>query len=592
MHQASFLIPYSYNLREQPTIQTKPNQANTVGPSHHHISSSKHPPSIMMKPFRKSKRLLNLLALSKHSISRVTSTQYTTDELDTVLKLPKKVIKALYDYSPQGPGELGFQKGDFFHVMDNDDQAEWYDATNPATNLRGMVPLLHFEVFGRTRGGPENGHNIEQGNPINAKLHHVAPRAALQTLYGVTLYEFKAERADELDVQPGENLVICAHHDYEWFIAKPITRLGGPGLVPALYVKIVDARRGSAPEDADVAAVIRHFNIPTVEQWKDQTARYQALTIPLGHILNAAPVASATLQYFAPQQQLSRSLLALLQLAVAEALVDLYHLDHGRYQYVVTARLTNGRTRVLHRYYQDFYDLQVRLLELFPYEAGKIENLRRIIPLIPGPLINVNDSISKLRREKLDFYLRNLVALPLHILRCEDVLALFEVTDNGVDREGDDAPRPVTQTLTSAADRRSQYLGVVRTLGLPLLELPQRPVLELLAPAVAPTLEKAKVKVKFYYEDDIFVLLLPGNLRLADLKTKLVRRLGLDEASGAVYLFLKNDYDEFMDAHAVASDVLTPQLREQLFDLEIDDDTKFQGVLYDKCKVVILSEGL
>ena len=41
----------------------------------------------------------------------------------------------------------------------------------------------------------------------------------------------------------------------------------------------------------------------------------------------------------------------------------------------------------------------MKLLELFPYEAGRIENSKRIIPSIPGPLINVNDSISKLRRE-------------------------------------------------------------------------------------------------------------------------------------------------------------------------------------------------
>ena len=61
-----------------------------------------------------------------------------------------------------------------------------------------------------------------------------------QTLYAVTLYEFKAERDDELDIMPNENLIICAHHDYEWFIAKPINRLGGPGLVPVSYVKIID----------------------------------------------------------------------------------------------------------------------------------------------------------------------------------------------------------------------------------------------------------------------------------------------------------------------------------------------------------------
>lgn len=61
-------------------------------------------------------------------------------------------------------------------------------------------------------------------------------------------------------------------------------------------------------------------------------------------------------------------------ISIVEASVDSYQLDHGRYQYSITARLNNGRIRYLYRYYQDFYDLQVKLLELFPYEAGRIEN--------------------------------------------------------------------------------------------------------------------------------------------------------------------------------------------------------------------------
>ncbi|SGZ53766.1 CIC11C00000003555 [Sungouiella intermedia] len=567
----------------------------------------------MLKTFRKSKRLSNSLNSSKHSISRVTSTQYTTDELDLVLKSPKKVIKALYDYLPQGPGELRFNKGDFFHVLgDVETETEgegWYDATNPATQQRGMVPMSHFEVFNRTRpANPDPGHSIEQSNPINAKLHHVAAaggKQSNQTLYGVTLYDFKAEREDELDIVPGENLVICAHHDYEWFIAKPITRLGGPGLVPALYVKIIDmmlTSRNLQPDD-DVVSVINHFKIPTVEEWKDQTAKYQALTIPLGHISNSSTaVMSSNSQYFQKDTLGSnRSLLTLTRTTIVEASVDSYHLEHGRYQYLVTARLSNGKTRYLYRFYQDFYDLQVRLLELFPYEAGKIENSRRIIPSIPGPLINVNDSISKLRREKLDYYLRNLIALPLHISRCEDVLALFEVINNGFDKEvtdnkADRSSKPIKQQSNSQQDRLSQYSNMARqgTSTPPLLDSPlQRSTSSSSTNLLHQTAPEklAKVKVKFYYEDDIFVLLLPVNLRLQDLKTKLVRRLGLEseEGNGSVYLFLKHDYDEFMDNNNATSEVLAPELRERLFTLEIDDDTKFHGLLYDKCKVVILS---
>lgn len=572
----------------------------------------------MMKPFRKSKRLSNSLNSSKHLISRVTSTQMNNDELDQVLKLPKKVIKALYDYQPQGPGELKFAKGDFFHIVEEQNaEAEangWYNATNPATNQRGMVPMLYFEVFNRTRQSnpQENGHNIEQGNPINARFHHVGTGSkASQSLYAVTLYDFKAERPDELDIIPGENLVICAHHEFEWFIAKPITRLGGPGLVPSLYVKIIDLmgtlKDANAPAEDDIVGIIKHFKIPTVEQWKDQTAKYQALSIPLGHISNSAPPVSSNTQYFQRDGLSSnRSSLGSTKTFIVEAAVDSYHLEHGRYQYLVVARLSNGKTRYLFRYYQDFYDLQVKLLELFPYEAGKIENSRRIIPSIPGPLINVNDSISKLRREKLDYYLRNLIALPPHISRSEEVLGLFEVLDNGYDKEAFDKDRsskPVNSQSTYQQDRMSQYsnvqLNVQRSSLTPSLESPiQRSgstsSTNLLTGGAANTggEKLTKVKVKFYYEDDIFVLLLPANLRLQDLRAKLVKRLNLDAPDsdvGGVFLFLKSSYDEFMDSHNIATEVLSPEQRESLFQLVIDDDQKFQEILYDKCKVVILS---
>lgn len=517
----------------------------------------------MIKSFRRSKRHSALLTLPR-TITRVLLADDTAD-----LGLPKKVIRALYNYSPQGPRELKFAKGDFFHVLLPDDLQDvangWYEALNPATHAKGMVPILYFEVLERTRPHT-NGLVLLGVLTLSAALNRLL---GAHTLYAQVLYEFKAEREDELDIFPGENLIVCAHHDYEWFIAKPINRLGGPGLVPVSYVKIVDLMGTNPPEL--LAAAIERFAVPTVEQWKDQTARYQALTIPLGLILTLAapqpPLANA--QYFAPG--LNRLLLLLTNTQLLDAGVDLYQLDHGRYQYVVVAKLSNGKTRFLYRYYQDFYDLQVRLLELFPAEAGRLEHAKRTIPLIPGPLINVNDAILKLRREKLDDYLHQLVALPAHISRCEEVLRLFDVLQNGFDREEDGpvrrALKPISQKSNYQQDRLSQYMNT-RALN----------VLELLGPDPL----ARKVKVKFYFGDDIFVLLLPTVLQLRDLKTKLHQRLLL-AADQQVLLFLKNDYDEYMAEHELAAPD-PGAMRE----FEVDDDAKFQQILYDKCKLVIL----
>ncbi|KAI5965747.1 BEM1 [Candida pseudojiufengensis] len=620
----------------------------------------------MIKSFRKSKRTSSSSSSPKRNISRVSSTSNSDAEL--ILQSPKKVIKALYDYDPQGPGELKFKVGDFFHVLNISDdpkhkEAEengWYEATNPMTHTKGMVPINYFEVFDRSRPTATTSnsnqshqlqhqqlphhHNNTANSHSNNNFQQNQPqqRNSNQTLYAVTLYEFKAEREDELDVLPGENLIICAHHDYEWFIAKPINRLGGPGLVPVAYVKIIDlmnpGQSSSTISSIDttnreqVMKIISGFKIPTVEQWKDQTAKYQASSIALGTISRTkTPPSSSTSQFFDGKTTHSNRS-SLISTSIIEASVDSYQLYHGRYQYLITAKLSNGKIRNLYRYYQDFYDLQVKLLEMFPYEAGKIENSKRIIPSIPGPLINVNDSISKLRREKLDIYLSQLIALPNHISKSEEVLNLFEILNNGFDKEIENTRRvskPISQKSNSHQDRMSQYsnFGIQPRISDPSNSnesTTQRsresstinvntsntnnynnnniPSTSLTSSSPTDLEKSPKVKVKFYYEDDIFALLLPSNLRLQDLKTKLYKRLELDDLQqhqfqqpktiNSIKLFLKNDYENFCkDMNIVDSSIENlnfNQYGSKLIEFEIDDDLKFHEILYDKCKLIIV----
>lgn len=66
----------------------------------------------------------------------------------------------------------------------------------------------------------------------------------MQPLYGVVLYDFQAERSDELDAKAGEPIIVIAQSNVEWFVAKPIGRLGGPGLIPVSFVEVRDALTG------------------------------------------------------------------------------------------------------------------------------------------------------------------------------------------------------------------------------------------------------------------------------------------------------------------------------------------------------------
>lgn len=63
---------------------------------------------------------------------------------------PQKVIRALFNYRSQAPQELSFSKGDFFYVLrDADDVGTWYEAHNPVTGARGIVPRNMFEEFNK-----------------------------------------------------------------------------------------------------------------------------------------------------------------------------------------------------------------------------------------------------------------------------------------------------------------------------------------------------------------------------------------------------------------------------------------------------------
>lgn len=89
--------------------------------------------------------------LSSKSIKRLTKQKISTPiPQSNTLDLPKKIIKALYDYRAKGPNEISFKKGDFFHVIGRENDNEWFEASNPATNIKGIVPVPYFQVIDKT----------------------------------------------------------------------------------------------------------------------------------------------------------------------------------------------------------------------------------------------------------------------------------------------------------------------------------------------------------------------------------------------------------------------------------------------------------
>lgn len=520
--------------REGSGSKNKITSANISSPAQNNTNAIKH---IKTVPVR------NTSHSSQHSnsVSRSSSKNFS---------VPEKAIKALYSYQAQSPKELSFLGGDFFYVK-NEEQ-DWYNASNPSSGKQGMVPKSYFEVVDRSRPRSLSG---------SARSRHSEhdQLSKMGSLYAIVLYDFQAEKSDELTAHAGENLFICAHHNYEWFIAKPIGRLGGPGLVPVGFVSIVDIGSGYATGN-EVKDDITSVSLPTVQEWKGYIAKYKASNISLGSVEQNPPL-SPNSRYTKQQQELPVPPTTNNDF-VTKASVEAFGLEEDKYWFEVNCEISSGKRRKLKRYYQDFYDLQVKLLDSFPAESGKLRDnngqwTKRIMPYIPGPVPYVTDVITKKRKDDLNVYVGDLIMLPEYISRSTMVRSIFMLRDNGFDH--DNNIQPINQFQNNGKDDDTAVIS-----GLPnnhlsarnnedntltgedlklyekLSELslssskPHSRPPSTLPPQIKPT------KIKFYYKDDIFALMLNSDITLNELYAKIAPRID----SSQFRLFIKmNDSD-------------------------------------------------
>ncbi|KAF2091664.1 scaffold protein Scd2 [Saccharata proteae CBS 121410] len=383
---------------------------------------------------------------------------------------PKKVIKALYDYTASDPdpasGYLSFSQGDFLHVVARENDPDWYEACNPLVGTRGLVPVKYFELVGKTvrdSGGstselanlPSAGHDsgyaektTPEHDPMPIRMSKSMTKGSGAMVYGIVMYDFKAERPDELEAKEGEAIIVIAQSNPEWFVAKPITRLGGPGLIPVSFIEIRDMTTGQAVPDAQAA--VQRAGVPRVEEWKKMAAEYKNGSIPLGKLeANSAQSLQQGMErmsvrsqnghdpngYSSYERSGSVPHNAYLEsqgprpLAPVSASVPRYCYADDIFWFIVECEMEDGRFWELSRLYQDFYDLQIRLIQEFPLEAGQ-RGVERTLPYMPGPVTYVTDNISNLRRSNLDDYIKNLLKLGPHIAGSDLVRGFFEPKKN------------------------------------------------------------------------------------------------------------------------------------------------------------------
>lgn len=271
-------------------------------------------------------------------------------------------------------------------------------------------------------------------------------------VYGIVMYDFVAERADELNAKAGEAIIVIAQSNPEWFVAKPIGRLGGPGLIPVSFIEIRDMATDRAivnPGDA-----IKQAGVPRVEEWKKMAAEYKNSSITLGKFEAGQQQMEQGMERLSLQQQadgqsgghsraqstqqatrhVSNSTSDLY--APIQARIPRYCFAEEKYWFVIEAMLEDGRHWELSRYYEDFYDFQIALLTEFPTEAGNTGSQKRSLPYMPGPVSYVTDAITEGRLHNLDAYVKNLLGQPAYISRCTLVKQFFAPREGDYEMDG------------------------------------------------------------------------------------------------------------------------------------------------------------
>ncbi|KAF8259463.1 hypothetical protein EI94DRAFT_1707098 [Lactarius quietus] len=363
-------------------------------------------------------------------------------------------------------------QGDFFYVIrEVSEGGSWYEAHNPMTGARGLVPRAMFESFNKGAApNPRNSQAPAMSRPFRTPSTQTPlPSAAAKTLafYAVVLHDFVAERPDELDAKAGDSISVVAQSNREWFVAKSIGRLGKPGLIPVSFVEVRDPATGKAIPD--VGALMDNGTLPRVEDWKRQMLNYKASSIALGVFddpsqtpatvnspltkpsLTLQPATSSSMFHeHLPHRPPSPTLLP--DGLLLSASVVSFHREMDEYWFRVHAlyqpfdpsgssTLPPAQDLVLFRAYNDFFDYQTSLLDSFPREGGREGNHPRIVPFMPGPSDDVDDTLSATRQTELDDYLRRLCRLnrttARYILEHHLTREFFALKPGDVEKETD-----------------------------------------------------------------------------------------------------------------------------------------------------------
>ncbi|XP_036439721.1 SH3 domain-containing protein 19 [Colossoma macropomum] len=155
-------------------------------------------------------------------------------------------VQALFDFTPEGPGELGLRAGDVVTSVEQLD-SEWY--LGSCRGITGFFPVNYVRPLNQS------------SPPAPAPAAFPAPAAyerkvqpAPETVRGprcVARFDFEGEQSDELSFSEGDVIRLCEYLGEEW--ARGEFR-GREGIFPLNFVEVL--------EDLPPSAEQNHAKIP------------------------------------------------------------------------------------------------------------------------------------------------------------------------------------------------------------------------------------------------------------------------------------------------------------------------------------------
>ncbi|KAJ3212904.1 bud emergence protein 1 [Dinochytrium kinnereticum] len=344
---------------------------------------------------------------------------------------PKKVIRAMSDYVARSGNELTFYKGDFFYVVNENDR--YYEVVNPLEKSRGTVPKNCFEGL----------EEMQARTLANARAAAGMTHTDIGDHFFPGMDDLPPVSASPSSNFPPPTAGVPNRH-------MPTVNRGPPEIIKpnadGFYVPKYPPQQSSTPPSASPLPSAAYSpnvrNLPTPSSPSVPVTRQPTSASPVspgrgGDLYQGAPSPSYGKVLSPGQSQpraRSQSPNGNPNLVLHAIIHEMELREDGRYWYAVEIERGTGERSLLNRTFDDFWALQVALLNHFPAESGRRPGIPRTIPFLPSPAQNgptkdrdLTPAGAKERKQMLATYLSEFVRLPPALIESPQARRFFQV---------------------------------------------------------------------------------------------------------------------------------------------------------------------